>query len=175
MTLTWNVSIDTPAFSSFTIDVGTAPSLSNLGSFDTGSTALRLVTPQPLPGIYFVRVRAQNAFGSSPASNEVIVNLIGSSASSCSQPPAAPVGFNGTVAGSFVTVTWTNPLTTSPVSGYRLEVGSLPGLSNLLQYSLGTDTVFGGVAPPGIYYARVRAVNACGQSGPSNEVTVVVP
>ena len=122
-----------------------------------------------------MRVRAQNAFGSSPASNEVIVNLLGSSSPSCSQPPATPVGLNSTVAGSFVTVSWTYPLTTSPVSGYRLEVGSSPGLSNLLQYPLGPATVFGGVAPPGIYYARVRAVNACGQSGPSNEVTVVVP
>jgi hypothetical protein len=30
-------------------------------------------------------------------------------------------------------------------------------------------------APPGRYYVRVRAVNALGTSGPSEEIVVLVP
>jgi len=30
-------------------------------------------------------------------------------------------------------------------------------------------------APPGTYYVRVRATNACGTSAPSNEILVNVP
>jgi hypothetical protein len=88
VTLTWNVSTGTPLFSGFIVDVGTAPSLSNLGSYDTGSTAFRLVSPQPTPGVYYVRVRARNAFGASAPSNEVIVYVPGSPATAC---PGAPV------------------------------------------------------------------------------------
>jgi predicted phage tail protein len=175
VTLTWDVSAGTPAFAGFSIEVGTALSLSNLGSFDTGSTALRYIAPQPPPGVYFVRVRARNAFGSSPPSNEVSVQVVGTPASACQGPPAAPVGLTSTVAATFVTLSWINPITATPTTGYRLDVGSGSGLSNLLQLGLGSATAFSGVAPPGVYFARIRAVNACGLSGPSNEIVVSIP
>jgi hypothetical protein len=175
VTLSWNVSAATAPWSSFIIDVGTASSLSNLGSFDTGSAERQFVALQPLPGVYFVRVRARNAFGVSAPSNEVIVFVPGASASACSSPPAVPAGLASTVAGSFVTLSWTYPLGGQPVSTYRLDVGSAAGLSNLLQYQMGPATVFGGNAAAGVYFARVRAINACGVSGPSNEIIVNVP
>ena len=43
---------------------------------------------------------------------------------------------------------------------YVIEVGSAPGLSNVLVTSLGKATSVGTVAPPGRYYARIRAKNA---------------
>ena len=175
VTLSWNVSAATAPWSSFIVDVGTASSLSNLGSYDTGSPLRQLVAPQPLPGVYFVRVRARNSFGVSDPSNEVLVYIPGQVSSACSGPPVPPVGLNSTVVGSFVTLSWTYGVGPQPVSGYRLDVGSAPGLSNLLQYPIGPATVFSGNASSGAYFARVLAVNACGVSGPSNEVAVTIP
>ena len=43
VTLSWNVSAATAPWSSFIVDVGTASSLSNLGSYDTGSPLRQLV------------------------------------------------------------------------------------------------------------------------------------
>ena len=110
--------------------------------------------------MYYVRVRARNAFGASAPSNEVIVYVPGSPSAGCPGAPVSPVGLSSTVTGSFVTLSWTYPLTSIPVSGYRLEVGSAPGLSNVLQVPLGAATVFGGAATPGSYYVRLTVTPA---------------
>jgi hypothetical protein len=50
---------------------GSAPGLSNIAVANVGPVlTLSAVAP---PGTYFVRVFAQNAFGSSAASNEIVV------------------------------------------------------------------------------------------------------
>jgi hypothetical protein len=59
---------------------------------------------------------------------------------------------------------------------YRLEAGTAPGAANAGLFDFGptvTAVVVNGV-PNATFYVRVRAVNAAGVSGPSNEVTVVV-
>ncbi len=57
-----------------------------------------------------------------------------------------------------------------------IEAGSLAGLSNLTSSDLGSAAAAltaTGVGA-GTYYVRVRAKNACGISGPSNEVLLLV-
>jgi hypothetical protein len=67
------------------------------------------------------------------------------------------------------------PAGPAPAS-YTLHVGSVPGGSDILVFSTGNAaTTLGASAPPGTYYARVVAQNACGVSGVSNEIVVVVP
>jgi hypothetical protein len=51
----------------------------------------------------------------------------------------------------------------------------MPGGSNLASFETGNaSTSLTAMAPPGIYFIRVRARNACGTSGPSNEVSATV-
>ena len=86
-----------------------------------------------------------------------------------------PAGLAVTKAGSVGTFTWQPPL---GATGYRMQVGSAPGVTNLADAPIGTATTaavsLAGV-PNGTYYVRVTAVSACGVGAPSNEVVVTVP
>jgi predicted RNA-binding protein with TRAM domain len=64
------------AATNYVVQAGTAPGLSNLATVNAG-VALGLSATAPT-GTYYVRVVAQNAFGSSPPSNQVTV-LVGGS------------------------------------------------------------------------------------------------
>jgi hypothetical protein len=77
------------------------------------------------------------------------------------------------VGATAVTLTW-NPAAGSATS-YVIEAGSAPLLSDLLVSDTGNASTSSSLtAAAGTYYLRLRARNACGTSGPSNEVMVVV-
>jgi hypothetical protein len=90
-------------------------------------------------------------------------------------PPCAAPGtaspFTFSQSGPFVVLVWAGA---AGASDYVIEVGSAPGLSNLLVTSLGATTTVATSAPPGRYYARIRARNACGLGPASNEIVVTV-
>jgi hypothetical protein len=91
-------------------------------------------------------------------------------ASPCVVPGAAsPLQFSQS--GAFVVLVWAAAF---GASDYVIEVGSATGLSNLLVTSLGAGTSVSAFAPPGRYYARIRARNTCGLGPASNEIVVVV-
>lgn len=56
-------------------------------------------------------------------------------------------------------------------TSYLLEGGSATGLANLANFNVGGRTTFTADVPGGTYFTRVRAVNACGASAPSNEAS----
>jgi hypothetical protein len=88
--------------------------------------------------------------------------------------PLPPLAWSGSGTGGNVNLSWIEPLY-APVTSYRLEVGTGPGLSNIVVLSVsGTSFSFAG-APPGRYHARVRAINSAGVSLPSNEFVLTVP
>ena len=88
--------------------------------------------------------------------------------------PSAPTNLVAQVVGSTVVLTWT-PSAAGPVLGYRLEAGSASGLNNLANGVIGpTPSFTATLVPNGTYFVRVRAIGADGESGPSNEVVVVV-
>jgi hypothetical protein len=153
----------TPA--SYVIEAGSSAGASNLVTFDTGNSATMLTTAVPL-GTYYVRVRARSGGALGGASNEVVVNVAGA----CSTP-STPVGLTHTVNGSAVQLSWQGA---AGATSYLLEAGSDSGSSNLVASDIGNVTTLGAAAAPGTYYVRVRAVNACGSSPPSNEAIVVV-
>ena len=117
--------------------------------------------------IYYVRLRAITAAGSGPASNEVQIAL-GQTA-----PPQPPLALLATVAGTAVTLQWTeNPLG-GVISSYQLQAGTASGLVDVGVFPLTATTRTLSVnAPPGTYFVRLVAVNAAGTSPPSNEAIV---
>lgn len=58
----------------YVLEAGSAPGLANLVTFATGNLDTWFATPAP-PGRYYVRLRAANAFGAGPATNEVVVEV----------------------------------------------------------------------------------------------------
>jgi fibronectin type III domain protein/matrixin len=169
VTLNWSAPASGTPITTYVVEAGSAPGLTNLVVVPTNST-LTSVTFTGVPmGQYYVRVRAQNANGPGAPSNEIL--LVAGSA------PGAPSALLASVTiPQIVTLTWSAPSSGGPVSSYVIEAGTAPSLANLLTVatnSTQTSAGFGGV-PTGTYYVRVRARNIAGMSTPSNEVQVNV-
>jgi hypothetical protein len=90
----------------------------------------------------------------------------------CRTAPGVPTGMRvETNSGGFVALVW-NPPAVRP-DHYVLDVGTAPGTGTPRE--LGHWPVFSaGSVQRGTYYVRVRAKNACGTSGASPELEVVV-
>jgi hypothetical protein len=79
------------------------------------------------------------------------------------------------VSGQTVFLSWTIPGTGDPVTGYVIEAGSAPGLSNLANAAIpNTNALTVPGIPFGVYYVRIRATGAAGPGAPSNEIIVTV-
>jgi hypothetical protein len=172
VTLSWNpvTSDDTPApdaATSYTLQVGSASGLSNVFAQNVGNTTT--VSGAVPSGTYFWRVIAANNGGQSPPSAESTF-----SAGACATP-GAPQDFNFSLAGRVATLTWTPPAAGTEPFTYILEAGSSSGLANRFNGAVGGITTLTVQAPPGTYFVRVRAQNACGAGGASAERIIVIP
>ena len=144
------------------IEAGTTPGASDVARLNAGNHTVFHV--QITSGNYFVRVKAQNPDGESDPSEEIEVRTPGT--------PLAPTALMASGAGATVDLRWTASVGGFAATSYIIEAGSAPGLSNLARIQVGNLTRFTTTAPPGVYYLRVRGVNARGTSLPSNEVVV---
>lgn len=90
--------------------------------------------------------------------------------------PAPPTAPRARVTGSGVTIDWRVPSMGSRPTGYVIEAGTGAGLSNLVNGSTGSSatTIAGSGLPPGAYYYRLRAGNAYGVSGATEEQAFVI-
>jgi hypothetical protein len=165
VTLTWNPPPDAASVTSYVVEAGSVPGAADLAQLNTGSTATSMTVSAP-PGTYYVRVRGWLGGFVGAASNEVVVTV----SPGCASPPA-PTGLNHTLSGSTVDLSWQ---TVAVAATYVVEAGSGPGLSNLASIASGSLSSLTATAPPGTYYVRVRARNACGTSSASNEIVIVV-
>ena len=164
--LSWS-SVSGPV-TTYVVEVGSAPGSSNLAVFMTGNATPGFNASAVPPGTYFVRVRAGNASGVGPASNEVRVDVLPSPCVA----PRPPTSLTATVAGTSVTLGWSIDVS---VTSIVLEAGTAPSLSNVFVGHIGRRTSITATAAPGTYAVRVRAQNACGAlSDPSNEISVTV-
>ena len=89
--------------------------------------------------------------------------------------PSPPLNLQATVSGDTVTLTWEAPSAPGGVLFGYIVIASLspngPTVGALADNDT-TSVVYD--VPPGVYYVRVLAANAEGNSAPSNEVIVVV-
>ena len=170
MTLSWDaVSADSTRLSatSYTVQVGGAPGLSNLFNAPVGNVTT--VSGTVGAGTYFWRVLASNVGGSSEPSAEATF-IVGAGC----LPPDRPGNLSVSVRGQIVVLNWSDGGGAPPLT-YVIEAGSASGLADLYDApTASTLTTITASAPPGTYYVRVRARNACGTSGPSNETLVSV-
>ena len=88
----------------------------------------------------------------------------------CATPGAASP-FSFSQSGGYVVLVWA---AAAGAADYVIEVGSGPGMSNLLVTPVGSATTLSAIAPPGRYYARIRSRNACGLGAASNEIVVTI-
>ena len=165
VTLTWSPSLSYSPVLGYTLEVGSSSGMTDIGVFWVGPTMQ--VVAAAGPGTYFVRVRGHNASGAGTPSVEKMVLVYG-------EVPSAPRNFSAAVHGRRVTLAWSAP-DFGAVDGYEIVVGSTPAASDLGVFFVGalTNVTTGDIAP-GIYYARVRGLNAQGRGPESNEIVVIV-
>lgn len=170
VTLIWNAPATGGIVSNYIIEAGSSPGAANLARFSTYNTATSFSAFGVGAGTYFVRVYASNdtSSGTSPPSNEVILTVGGG----CILP-MAPGNLTASVSGLNVTLNWAAG---AGATTYVLEAGSSPGRTDVLVTDLASaaTTLSAGGVSPGSYFVRVRSKNACGTSGVSNEVLVIV-
>lgn len=119
---TWTApSTGSPA-TSYIIEAGSGPGLTDQANFSTGSTSTSFTAILLGSGTFYVRVRAVNASGTSPASNEVTVT-----AGTTLAVPGPPSSLQVAVTGSTVSLSWSAPTTGGAPTTYIIQASSSPG------------------------------------------------
>jgi hypothetical protein len=166
VTIAWTAPSGGSAPLGYQLQAGSAPGLANYGATNTGGTSL--VVPAVPNGVYYVRVVALNAAGSSAPTADHVVT-VGPVAPGAPRALSAVAGPGGTVA-----ITWQPPASGGTPSNYVVLAGYVSGAATF-QIPVSGTTLAGAGVPAAAYYVRVVAQNAAGISPASNEVLLVVP
>jgi hypothetical protein len=166
VSVSWNPPATGGVVTNYIAQVGTSSGTSNVfnGSVGLATTAFGLLGP----GTYYIRLYAQNAFGISGASNELVLTV----GPACAVPQA-PV-LSGSKSGNAISLNWTTP-SGGPVTGYTVVAGATSGASGFFNGPVGPLNAASATVPNGSYFIRVIATAACGNSAASNEVALTIP
>ncbi|MFN7978345.1 MAG: PQQ-binding-like beta-propeller repeat protein [Vicinamibacterales bacterium] len=146
------------------LEFGALEGRRDLYQVDLPVSQTTFTSPAP-PGRYVARLRSLDGAVAGPPSDDVSF-AVGAGA------VAAPLDATVGVERSRVTFAWTAPSTGAP-EGYVLDVGSAPGLANLASLPIaGASTSLQVTAPPGRYWARLRASQGGALSLPTPELYV---
>lgn len=141
------------------------------GPASLGSATSSTIPVGGVTGTYYLRIRAENASGTGPASNTQSITL---GAAGCSAAPPAPASFTITKTGpGLVALNWGG---SAGATAYRLQAATDSGFATVvLDQDVGAVTGLGAAGPPGTYWVRVFARNLCGTGPASNVASVTLP
>ncbi|MEE9151444.1 MAG: fibronectin type III domain-containing protein, partial [Thermoplasmata archaeon] len=115
--------------------------------------------------VYFYKVRAKNAVGEGPLSDEATATPLGS--------PSAPQNLQASVGDSILNISWDTPISNggSSIIKYRIYRGTTSGEETFLA-EVGDISYYkdSGLTNGISYYYKVSAVNAIGEGSLSNEI-----
>jgi glucose/arabinose dehydrogenase len=169
--LNWDAPTDAQGLAGYVVEAGSGPGLANYARAIVPALA---ITVQNVPrATYHLRVRAVTSSGDGPPSNELIV-VVGETTTLCVSP-SAPFGLVGHALGTTVNLAWRAPASGTAPTRYVIHAGSASGSTDIAAIPIdGAFTSVAGSAPNGTLFVRVIAINACGISEPSNEISVTV-
>lgn len=164
VTLAWRAEGSLDAIE-YLVEVGTTAGASDLYNAPVGTQTS--VSSTVSSGSYFARVRARTLGDSSVLSNEVGFAV---GESGCSAMPKTPREPSGSITAGVATLWWKQA---GGATSYIVQAGTAPGRSDLFNGDVGrTRTLSANVTVGPPIYARVIAVNACGQSAASAELRI---
>ncbi len=171
VTLQWTENPLGPVIAGYHVQAGTAAGLTDLGVAPVAPSVRSFSVNAP-PGTYFVRVVAVNAAGASVASNEAVI----APGPGVCTIPAAPTGLTASAQSTLLTVRWNAAASGAIPATYQLQAGTVSGATDIGAVDFtGDTTAAAGAVPPGPYFLRVVAANACGVSPASAEASLVIP
>ncbi|HUU33408.1 MAG TPA: fibronectin type III domain-containing protein, partial [Vicinamibacterales bacterium] len=158
---------------SYTVSIGTRENTADVQLLSSDDPS---VTTLLASGTYFARVATHSEIGTSQSS----VLRFTVQGNQC-VTPRFRTKLKSSVSGRRVGLSWSpndpdlafDDDKVAPVS-YLIEAGSAPDSANYGSAPMGRERAFLTDAPPGVYYVRVRPVNACGAGAASNEVRLLV-
>lgn len=182
--LAWLPAAGTP--DGYRVEVGTAHGETAYSALTPSHAIAFDLTNLPAP-TYFIRVRPVYGAAYGYNSEELVVSPGGTipsgnpasvpgAAAQCVAPPGAPRQFSVTADGAAVALRW-QPGAGESASGYRLQVGTAPGLQNVLIKDFAANVLgVTATATPAAYALRLGATNTCGTSewGPETMLYVGV-
>jgi subtilisin family serine protease len=166
VTLSWSPPMWGGPPTHYRLEAGSSPGNYTLASINVGNVTSFTATPPA--GIYYVRVLAVNAAGSSTyaSATEFAIGTTGR--------PGRPGTPAATVSGNVVTVNWTPPATGSVPTHYLILAGSSSGSTNFGIFNVGAGTSVTAAPGGGIYFIRIVGVNGFGAGLPSTEISFTV-
>ena len=165
VTLTWTAPTTGSTISGFELESGPAP-----GSAAYGRATLTqspTIIPNVPIGTYYLRLRSIGPGGVSGATPDAVVTVTG-----CVVP--GPASITASISGGTVTLAWTASAGSGPTT-YYVGVGTASGVYNLGVYPAGASTGVALAPPPGTYFVRAVATNACGVGAVSADAVVTIP
>ena len=173
VSLTWTNHATTPAATQVWIQRATnAAFTSNVTDIPVGAAATSYADTSVVAGTtYYYRVLAQNRGGNSPWSN--VASIV------YTPLPAAPSALTATLAGSSVSLTWTNnattPATTQVLIQRAANAAFTGNVTSILVGAAATSYTDTSVVAGTTYYYRVLAQGLAGNSPWSNIVSFLHP
>jgi hypothetical protein len=166
ITLAWRAS-PRSVVTRYVLRAGAVSGASNLATLDIGLTTSVVVSAPG--GAFFLTLVAVNDCGTSVPSEEAVAVVGGAPV-----PPGRPFNLEALVTGNSVLLSWAAPTIGTGSFQYVVEVGTAPGLSNIMVSPTSATSLSAAGVPPGVYYVRTRAIGVAGTGPVSNEVAVVV-